>query len=177
VLIAGLALGGCSSPNRAAGQLGTRVCIVNESTTAANVVFTKRDTARGEGSVAPGNQACGEGTSYKWTANDVEANITLPTPYIEMKMTLEALNPAVGSPELDLHILGSSNEMWCVGVGNKSQGEKVVWDDGVLRYTLQRLADGQWKEFTVTLAETEKPSASGFPEGKYEPAWTAACNI
>jgi hypothetical protein len=57
------ALGGCSSPNReAAGVLGSRVCNVNESSRAATVVFTVRDTARGEGSVAPGYQACGEGT-------------------------------------------------------------------------------------------------------------------
>ena len=47
VLIAGLVLGGCSSPNRAAGNLGVGVCIVNESSRAATVVFTKRDTARG----------------------------------------------------------------------------------------------------------------------------------
>ena len=51
--------------DRQAGNLGTRVCIVNESTRTANVVFTKRDTARGEGSVAPGNQACGEGTFFQ----------------------------------------------------------------------------------------------------------------
>jgi hypothetical protein len=62
VLIVGLALGGCSSSNREAGVLGSRVCIVNESSRAATVVFTVRDTARGEGSVAPGYQACGEGT-------------------------------------------------------------------------------------------------------------------
>lgn len=100
MLIAGLALGGCSSPNRAAENLGTRVCIVNESTRTATVVFTKRDTARGEGSVAPGYQACGEGTSSK--LSDVESTITLASP--RMKLDVWGKNPWVGSPVAKLFI-------------------------------------------------------------------------
>jgi hypothetical protein len=161
VLIVGLALGGCSSSNReAAGVLGSRVCIVNESSRAATVVFTQRDTARGEGSVAPGTQACGEGTSSALKF-DVEGNITLPTPYIEMRVGVRANNPGLGAPQTDLIINGKG----CMTAGS-NEGDKSVWDDGVLLYTVQRLADGQWKEFTVTFADSEKPSANGLPEGQ-----------
>jgi hypothetical protein len=155
VLIAGLALGGCSSSNREAGNLGTRVCIVNESSRAATVVFTKRDTARGEGSVAPGYQACGEGTFF--AGDDVKGTITLASPLIEMKVT--AINPWTGPPQATVYVNG-----WgCLDDQFWKEGDKDVWDDGVLLYTVQRLADGQWKEFTVTLAESEKPSESGLP--------------
>ena len=154
VLIAGLALGGCSSSNRAAGNLGTKVCIDNESSRTATVVFTKRDTARGEGSVAPGHQACGEGTFF--AGDDVKGTITLASPLSELKVT--ASNLWFGAPEARLYI----NERWCAG-GSMNPGQESVWDDGVLLYTVQRLADGQWKEFTVTLAESEKPSESGLP--------------
>jgi hypothetical protein len=150
VLIAGLALGGCSSSNREAGNLGVRVCIVNESSTAATVVFTKRDTARGEGSVAPGNQSCGEGTFFN-DDRDVEATIALASP--AMEMNVDAYNPVIGFPEARLFV----NGLGCIKASGK-EGTKSVWDDGVLLYTVQRLADGQWKEFTVTFAESEQPS-------------------
>ena len=154
VLVAGLALGGCSSSNREAGNLGTRVCIENQSSRAASVVFTKRDSARGEGPLVAGYQACGEGTKSAGN-NDVEGTITLSSPLSDVKVT--ANNPWFGRPESNLYI----NGRWC---GNAMiDGEKSVWDDGVLRYTVQRLADGQWKEFTVTLAESEQPSASVLP--------------
>ena len=154
VLIAGLALGGCSSSNREAGNLGTRVCIVNESTRTANVVFTKRDTARGEGSVAPGNQACGEGTFG--TGNDVEGTITLASPRWEMGV--QATNPWGLTPYLTLF----ANGRMCMQLTFK-EGEKSFMDDGFLRYDVQRLADGQWKEWTVTVTESKRPSKNGLP--------------
>ena len=154
VLIAGLALCGCSSSNREAGNLGTRVCIENQSSTAATVGFSKRDTGRGEGLLVVGTWACGEGTFFM--GNDVEGTITLASPLSEVKVT--ASNPWAGAPEARLYI----NGRWCAG-GSMKVGEESVWDDGVLLYTVQRIADGQWKEFTVTLTESEQPSASGLP--------------
>lgn len=155
VLVAGLALGGCSSSNREAGNLGTRVCIENKSSFSATVGFTKRDTGRGEGSLAAGSWACGEGTFFM--GNDVEGTIALASPLSEIKVT--ASNPWTGAPEARLYIGGR----WCVG-GSMNEGQESVWDDGVMLYTVQRLADGQWKEFTVTLAQSEQPNASGLPK-------------
>ena len=34
-----------------------------------------------------------------------------------------------------------------------------MWDDSVVNYTVARLSDDQWKEFTVTLTDSEKPSS------------------
>ena len=135
--------------DRQAGNLGTRVCIVNESTRTANVVFTKRDTARGEGSVAPGNQACGEGT-FGW-GNDVEASATME--FGSTKFDVQAANPVLWPPVVQVFM----NKERCILVEGK-EGTGVVYDDGVLRYTVQRLADGQWKEFTVTFTESVQPS-------------------
>lgn len=38
-----------------------------------------------------------------------------------------------------------------------------VWDDGVLRFVVTRLADGQWKEFTIDLYDSQNPSPDGKP--------------
>ncbi len=154
ILVAGLALCGCSSSNRDAGNLGTRVCIENQSSTSANVGFTKRDTGRGEGPLTAGSWACGEGTFF--IGDDVEGTITLASPLSEVEVT--ASNPWAGPPQTRIYI----NGRWCAG-GGMNVGEKSVWDDGVLRYTVQRIADGQWKEFTVTLADSEQPSVNGLP--------------
>ena len=101
-----------------------------------------------------GYQACGEGTGA-WE-NEVESTITLASP--PMELTVWGTNPAIGFPGAKLFINGRE----CVKVVGQ-EGTKAVWDDGVLRYTVQRLADGQWKEFTVTLSDSEQPSASGLP--------------
>lgn len=153
-LVASLATSGCASVSREAGNLGTRVCIQNQSPVAASVAFTKRDTGRGEGPLGVGAQACGEGTFF--AGNDVEGAIALASPLSEVKLT--ASNPWMGPPEARLYI----NGRWCAG-GAMNVGQESVWDDGVLLYTVQRIADGQWKEFTVTLAASEQPSASGLP--------------
>jgi hypothetical protein len=104
--------------------------------------------------VAPGNQACGEGTFFQ--GFDVDGTITLASPLSEVSVV--AWNPWTGTPQARLYI----NKRGCAG-GDMIQGEESAWDDGVLLYTVQRLADGQWKEFTVTLTESKKPSASGLP--------------
>jgi hypothetical protein len=135
--------------DRQAGNLGTRVCIVNESTKTATVLFTKRDTARGEGPVAPGNQACGEGTFG--TGQDVEASATME--FGSMKFDVQAANPVWWPPIAKVFM----NKEKCIVVQG-DQGTVVVYDDGLLRYTVQRLADGQWKEFTITFTESVQPS-------------------
>ena len=135
--------------DRQAGRLGTRVCIVNESTRTATVLFTKRDTARGEGSVAPGNQACGEGTTV--FGNAVEASATMVSP--PMNFGVHAINEVLMYPRATINVNGEG----CT-VAKGSEGTGVVYDDGVLRYTVQRLADTQWKEFTITFTESVQPS-------------------
>ena len=132
--------------------LGVRVCIVNESTRTANVLFTRRDTARGEGSVAPGNQACGEGTGV---GENVGATATME--FGSMNFDVVADNVFLKYPRVIMYMGGYMNTKGCI-VAKGSEGTGVVYDDGVLRYTVQRLADTQWKEFTVTFTESVQPS-------------------
>jgi hypothetical protein len=75
-----------------------------------------------------------------------------------MKVGVRANNPGIGPPSTDLTI----NEKGCMTAGSNER-DMSVWHDGVLLYTVQRLTDGQWKEFTVTFADSEKPSASELP--------------
>jgi len=154
VTVLSLTVSGCGSSDREAGNLGTRVCIQNQSQIAANVTFTKKDTARGEGALAQGSQACGEGTFF--LGNDVEGRITLAPPVSDL--TFEASNPWTGWPDARLYMQGR----WCAG-GGMNEGQESVWDDGVLLYSVQRIADGQWKEFVVTISPSQQPSATGQP--------------
>ena len=154
--------------DREAVGSGVRVCIVNESTRTVNVVFTRVDTARGEGDVTPGFQACGEGT--RGTGNQVEGKITLAS--LPRVLVVSGVNFWIGYPAASLWFgwndqdLG--NETGCV-TAKGVEGTKAIYDNGVLRYTVQRLADGQWKEFRVTLAEPVQPSGSlvACPDGPF----------
>ena len=144
----------CGGANRDAGNLGTRVCVQNESSVVASMAFTKRDTARGEGVLESGTQACGEGTFL--IGDDVTGVITLAAPLSEVNVT--ASNPWAGAPEARMYM----NGRWCAG-GSMSVGDSSLWDDGVVLYKVERIADGQWKEFVVTLRDSASPSPNGKP--------------
>lgn len=95
-----LLLAGCGSqptaaePSREAGNLGVRVCLVNNTTLDASVVFTVKDTAQ-EGAFPPGSQLCGEGTFG--VGNDVAGNVVWATP--SWTTGFQAENPWIGQPE------------------------------------------------------------------------------
>ncbi len=98
--------------------------------------------------MAPGNQACGEGTFG--TGQDVEAVATME--FGSMKLDVQAANKVWWPPIVKVFM----NKEQCIVVQG-DVGAEWVYDDGVLRYTVQRLADGQWKEFTITFTESVQP--------------------
>jgi hypothetical protein len=158
-LAAAVVLAGCSRPAadaRQASNLGTQVCVVNDSSQTPNVTFTLRDTGT-DGPVPRGSQACGEGT-MGGGKNDVEGRITFAAPM--KNMTLWGNNPWIGAPGAGIRQDGGNS---CAGYEGMSENSAVSWDDGVLRYVVKRLNDGQWKEFTITITDTQKPSADGQP--------------
>ena len=158
-LVAALALAGCSRPaadSRQAGNLGTRVCVVNQSSQTPTVTFTLRDTGT-DGPLARGAQACGEGT-MGGGKNDVEGRIAFSAPLANM--TLWGNNPWIGAPGAGVEQEGGKS---CAGYEGMSENSAVAWDDGVLRYVVKRLNDGQWKEFTITIMNSQQPSADGKP--------------
>jgi len=72
---------GCSSNDegsRQAGNLGTRVCIINYWTDTVSVKFTKKDTDTGTGPLKPNNVFCAEGTKASY--GDVEGILVFPEP-------------------------------------------------------------------------------------------------
>lgn len=152
-------LAGCARPApdaRQAGNLGTRVCVVNESSQVPTVTFTIRDTGT-DGPLPKGSQACGEGT-MGGGKNDVEGKIDFAPPL--KSMTLWGNNPWIGAPGAAIRQAGGNS---CAGYEGMSENAAVAWDDGVLRYVVKRLNDGQWKEFTITISDTQSPSADGQP--------------
>ena len=158
--MAGLMLiSACSAPApeaRQAWNLGTRVCVLNQSSQTPTVTFTQRDTGT-DGPVAPGSQACGEGT-MGGGKYDVQGRIDFSAPL--KSMTLWGNNPWIGAPGAGVRQDGGNS---CAGYEGMDVNEARTWDDGVLRYTVTRLSDGQWKEFTITITNTKQPSADGQP--------------
>jgi hypothetical protein len=163
-----------ADPSREAGNLGTRVCLVNNDTggdrlsdatgwvtLTGSVAFTTKDTAE-EGAFPPGTRLCGEGTFG--TGDDVVAYVTWTavsdccSDYI-WKSSVSATNKWFGSPKVELksprieaRFLVAPNDQFisntCLGQGFKVN-ESMIGDDGVFQMKVTRLADDQWKEFEV----------------------------
>ena len=84
---------GCSSSDEetrqeAAGNLGTRICILNSWTEKVSVQYTKSDTDTGTGPLGPAVQSCAEGTSA--TPFDVQGVLVLPEPTQALFLALPA---------------------------------------------------------------------------------------
>ncbi len=150
---------GCGSGIREAdgvGNPGTRVCVKNQSPTLFVVTFTKKDTSTGEGQVTPGAQACAEGTFF--TGTDVEGIIRMAPPSGDKR--LSAGDPWFFDPFTRV----KQDSDWVLCVGNAlSENQRDEWDDGVLLYSVERLADDQWREFVITIERSQQPSPSGVP--------------
>ncbi len=151
---------GCSSsdePSRKAGNLGTRLCILNSWTEKVFVQWTKKDTDTGTGPVVPGMQVCAEGTFAAGAdvAGDLEFTPSFGSNPIPMKF--EARNPLVGAPfvSVDRKTPGFS----CL-VSYYDVGDKRVADDGTVRLSVERLPDDQWKEF-ILIIEPGQPRING----------------
>lgn len=153
-------------PSRQAGNLGTRVCLVNSTTLDATVAFTRKDTAE-EGAFPPGTQLCGEGTFG--TGADVMADVTWTIEYgpddsFVWKTTVSATNPWIGEPSVELKEprLEGRPPNSCLSNSFKVN-ESITGDNNVLQMKVTRLADDQWKEFEVVF--TPSANAGDSPRG------------
>lgn len=135
------------------GNLGTRVCVIraNADTPAMTVDFTRKDSVRGNAKLGPGEQICGEGTFG--TGDDVLGKITFDS---LKSMDIWGNNPWIGAPGAGVD---QTDGKPCAGYEGMSVNQTQVWDDGVLNFTIKRLPDGAWKEFTITVSPSTKPSA------------------
>jgi len=150
----------CSVPNaRSAegdqvGNLGSQVCITNNSSTTFTVAFTTFDTKRGDGTLAPGGESCAEGTTF-W-GEDVRGSITHPS----TKSVTEffASNQWVGAPWFQIALTTSLfRDGICPGEG-WSIGDTDRMQTGGVDFTVTRQADnsrpgGEWKNFNVVISD------------------------
>ena len=144
-----------AEPSREAGNLGTRVCVVNNTSLEATIAFSRKDTAQ-EGAIPAGGRLCGEGTFGM--GNDVAGTVTWANPSWTTSFT--ASNPWIGSPDLWLKEPPASGKSICLG---KSFGvnQSITGDNGVVQTKMTRLADGQWKEFEIIFSPSTSPSPDG----------------
>ncbi len=160
--VAPLLLAGCGSeptaaePSRAAGNLGTRVCVVNKTTLDASVVFTKKDTAQ-EGAFPPGRQLCGEGTFA--IGEDVQGRVVWAD--LSWTTSFSASNPWIGEPTLSMgEYEGNKLGQPCLDKTFKVN-ESIAADNAIVQVKATRVADDQWKEIEIVFTPSANPSADG----------------
>ena len=147
-------------PVGSGGNLGTRICIINESTRYRPfVTFSKKDSETGAGTVAYQEQACGEGTFASST--DVEGRIS-PDKALRT-LNFYAKNPWIGKPSSAFAYADGPGFRYdrCVSQEGFDVNEERIWDDGVIRYAVKRLPDNNWKQFTITVTDSQDPAANG----------------
>ena len=132
----------------------TRLCVINSSTRAATLNVTKRDSQDGGPGLAPGQRVCAEG----WSAVTVDVQALLAVDGDSGAFEVFADNATIGQPTLSV-----DRDRGCIAYNAWSVGASQVFDDGIVRLTGQRLADTDWKEFTLTIADSASPSSDGLP--------------
>ena len=136
---------------------GARVCVVNARSLERrplprlNVIFTKADRiSKEETLVAPGDEICGEAAFSTTSMEDVTGEIFMM--YEEqLPMKFLAQNAYIGAQGA---IGWDFDRSFCAYVS--AEPETKVYDNGEVRFTLQRLNDSKdFKEFTITVAESQ----------------------
>jgi len=141
--------------DKQSSNVGVRLCVTNNSTVPANVVFTRKDTGNG-GTISRGATTCGEGTFG--SGDDVAGGIIWDSPGWTTQFS--ASNPWIGKPTAGLSERDSADRNKCLsgdfGVNDSRSGE-----NGLVRMTLTTQDDGQWKEFTLRIDPSDRPDPEG----------------
>jgi len=151
----------------ASGTLGSRICVENATTQSADqeytkVTFTKADSAE-NGYVRPGRPLCAEGTDRRPFSYDLRGELSFRD--VPM-MTVWAQNPWAGLPGAGSDFLpGKAPDAaglgFCVGGQRFDVGDSLSGDNGVYRLVVTRLPDTKWKEFTIRIEDSQKPTPDG----------------
>ena len=161
-----VALIGCARPEAArdAGNLGTRVCLTNQTNGPIEILFSRADTSTGSGQVTAGGQACAEGTVFR--GFDVAGSVTAASSAgSTLSMEFFARNPWMGAPRFAFYSMqptlpnGDPIHYICTQSG-WDVGESHSMTDSGITIDATRLADDQWKEFAVVIRGELVGSAS-----------------
>jgi len=144
-----------SGASREAGNRGTEVCVINNTSLNVSVSFSKKDTAQ-EGSIPAGGKKCGEGTFG--VGNDVVG--TLSYDDASWQTNFSATNPWMGYPSAYVGEKGPDDKLKCKSYDFDVR-ESISGDNGIVNLTLTRQADSDWKEFELVLSPSTNPSADG----------------
>jgi hypothetical protein len=153
---------GCSSSDegsrQAAGHLGTRVCIINYWTDTVSVQFTTKDTETGSGPLGPNRTFCAEGTSS--LTFDVVGKLVFPKPARALAFVSDSTAGSFYLPSLDLGQFEVNDPQrapiaaGCIKSDGYKVGDDGIWDNGIIRVTITRWPDDQWREYNLVI----KPS-------------------
>ena len=144
-----------TTADKQSSNLGVRLCVTNNSAFPANVVFTRKDTGNG-GTITRGATTCGEGTFG--SGDDVAGGITWDSP--GWKTQFSASNPWIGKPTARISERDSADNNKCLG-GDFGVHDSRSGENGLVRMTLTRDDDGQWKEFTLRIDPSDRPAPEG----------------
>ena len=159
-----VALIGCARPEAArdAGNLGTRVCLTNQTNGPIEILFSRADTSTGSGQVTAGGQACAEGTFA--TDFDVVGSVTAASSTgSTLSMEFFARNPWMGAPRFVIYSTEPTPDTPLHYICTQSGwdvGESHSMTDSGITIDATRLADDQWKEFAVVIRGELVGSAS-----------------
>jgi len=149
------------------GIAPTRICVVNKSGTSIDVTFTRKDRSTRDGTVSSGGEACGEGSFF---SND-DVNGTIRAGQWSRSYSFGAVNKSYSLPSAFIHAdNGNCPENRSDYFENSSSNN----GDGVLRFSLKRLADpkGQnseggsyslYKDFRITVTDESGRTADTVP--------------
>jgi hypothetical protein len=158
------AVSGCSSteagPRQAAELLGPRICIENNFADGVNVTYTKLDSDASrkdpfyyEGDLPKDTESCAEGTLFSSSPDFVAGKLVIPGQALEFGFS--GFNPLIGSPYAVLTQFSGPYPNYCTDVSGFDKGETRLWDNGVVRITITRQNDDQYKEFFIRLEPSQ----------------------
>jgi len=130
-------------------NLGVNICVTNS--TSKNITVRGRegkyDSAKGQGVLQPGQEACIEGT--RSSGDDVWVDVQTRNDRIAWTPLLMGNNPWVGSP--------SAYVYKCMDDSGFDVGKSRSWDSGIVAFDIKREADSGWKQFRVNITDSANP--------------------
>lgn len=131
-------------------NLGVNICVTNSSSQNIKVTSRNYDTGRGLGVVAPGGEACAEGTSG--FNDDVWLDVQAYNDRVSWIPLLIGNNPtAFAAPRVYVYE--------CMSNSGYDVGESRYWDSGIIAFDIKREADSGWKQFRVNITDSPNPLA------------------
>jgi len=138
--------------------LGSRICIVNLFANGVKVSYTTKDSNASrkgpfyyEGDLPKDTETCAEESSTSPPA-DVAGNLVIPGQ--SLPFTFGGFNAFLGPPEAWIAQRRDDGLYYCTNNGF-DVGDTQLWDNGVVRMSITRQNDDQYKEFLIRLESSQ----------------------